>query len=286
MACGASVHPEVDRSPRVRRIAIDAEGVARLTTAALEIQGGRAIPLAGGLGVVALLDGSLLALGEAANGIEALHLPVGGEPVRALSWAPPTAKTPILLPDAEGFWFVADDRKTATRHGLGLLGDRLHEGPTVALGALDRTDVVRVGGDFALMIGSRLSLVASERRTLAELTGRTVNALALGPGGLWVADHGGGLSRVGLVDGSVERVATLPGAGVALAADSTGLVALSATFPPGGTKGWQLTAFEAGEQRWQISGEGDPGRGLAVSTDRVALGDEAQLRVVDRASGK
>ncbi len=288
--------PDITRRPRADRIAFGAAGLGRVLDGALELRDAMgavsgSVPLGLGLGLVALGDGTLLALERAAD-LMAMVCVAPDVGVRRLPTRLPMAREPVTLladpGDRRAFWQISEDRQQATRHTVE--GDEIRETHRIKLDNLAKSDVLPLAsGELLLHANTRLNRVGRDGSTqaVAWKPPAPVERFAALPGGTMLAlDLEGGLHWIDLAAAASVRSLALGGRAMALAADASGVAVLTGVRVAGGTSRWTLHLHDLeGALRWRAEGDGEPGRGLALSAGQVALGDQTALRMWDRGAG-
>lgn len=106
-------------------------------------------------------------------------------------------------------------------------------------------------------------------------------------GTVWALTYDGVVSLVELSGGVVRQRFTTPPTALDLAADAAGLGVMSAAWTQREGWTWTLTVLDAqGAQIFTVTEPGQAPKGVTMSADAVAVGDETRLRVWERASGR
>lgn len=299
--------PELPWTPRIPRMALGSEGAAHLAAKRLRVfdpETGavrRELPLAQGLALTALSDGSLLVADRVEDGIGLHHLLPGQAP-RALEpklWgALLPREIDALYPhpgDAGRFRVASDGFRTLHQVSLtpvaGMLApdavvrlQRTMEGPLLAL--RDGRFLYAEGGAFyrqALGVGGALTKNTWEQRHLLRL------CEAAGKDEIWAAAVDGTMARVLLGEPartvqtfrSEDRVEDMD-------ADADGLALITATMDARGAVRRQVSALDsAGQARWKVPLTQDLGgaRSVVLSPGVVLVSGDAGWLGWSRESG-
>lgn len=286
--------PGIARRPRADGLAWSGETLGRLVAEGLELRGADGasrglIPIPAGRGLAAV-SGGFAVLARGAAGMELHRVGLDGTSAAEPSWVPveeAAVQVTADPKDAQAVWVVGSSLQSAFRHAPGPTRPALRE---VALDNRARGDVV-VLADGALLLADTTGLrrigpdgAVSRAPWRPPAPVERLCPLAA-PDQILALDVAGGLHLVALGEASARWSQSLGGQGMALAADARGISALTGARQGGGTPRWTLHQLDAsGAVQWQRSGEGEPGRWLALGP-AVALGDAAQLQLRARDTG-